>query len=78
MNPLSAGGEGGWKTIGGLKITDPISNIYSFYPGAMTETHCAFYEAISMKRGNVTSSFYTSSGTVYGFALTAPSEPVCQ
>jgi hypothetical protein len=78
VNSLSAGGGGGWKTSDGLKITDPISNIYSFYANATTETHCVFYEAISMKQGNVISSFYTSSGTVYGFALTTRTEPVCQ
>jgi len=78
VNSLSAGGGGGWKTAQGLGITDPVSNISSFYAAATIDTNCSFYDAISMRQGKVTSSFYTSSGTVYGFALTAQGEPVCQ
>jgi hypothetical protein len=78
VNSLSSGGGGGWKTAEGLHITDPISNIYSFYAAATIDTNCSFYSAISMRQGNVTSSFYTSSGTVYGFALTAAGVPICQ
>jgi len=77
VNPLSAGGGGGWKTAEGLHITDPVSNIYSFYSAATIDTQCLFYGAISMRKGNVISSFYTASGTVYGFALTATGEPIC-
>jgi hypothetical protein len=77
VQPLSAGGGGGWKTAQGLHITDPVSNIYSFYSGATIQTNCILYGAISMKSDGVTSSFYTSSGTIYGFALTAPGEPIC-
>jgi hypothetical protein len=77
VQPLSAGGGGGWKTAEGLRITDPISNIFSFYGAATINTNCAFYGAISMREGGVTSSFYTASGTVYGFALTAVGEPIC-
>jgi hypothetical protein len=76
-NSLSAGGGGGWKTAEGLHITDPVSNIYSFYSAATITTQCVFYGAISMRQAGVTSSFYTSSGTVYGFALSAAGEPVC-
>jgi hypothetical protein len=77
VQPLSVGGGGGWKTAEGLRITDPISNIANFYGAATIDTSCAFYDAISMRTGGVTSSFYTASGTVYGFALTAAGEPVC-
>ena len=77
VNPLSTGGGGGWKTGEGLHITDPVSNIYSFYAAATIQTQCLFYGALSMRQGNVISSFYTSSGTVYGFALTATGEPIC-
>jgi len=77
VNPLSAGSGGGWKTAEGLHITDPVSNIYSFYSAATISTQCVFYGAISMRQGDIISSFYTSSGTVYGFALTARGEPIC-
>jgi len=77
VQPLSAGGGGGWKTAQGLHITDPVSNIYSFYSAATIQTNCILYGAISMKVDGVTSSFYTSSGTIYGFALSARGEPIC-
>jgi hypothetical protein len=77
VNSLSAGGGGGWKTAEGLKITDPVSNITSFYTGATIYTTCLFYDAISMRQAGVTSSFYTASGTVYGFALSARNQPIC-
>ena len=77
VQPLSAGGGGGWKTAEGLHITDPVSNIYSLYSNATIDTQCVYYGAISIKQPGVISSFYTASGTVYGFALTAPGEPIC-
>jgi hypothetical protein len=77
VNTLSAGGLGGWKTKEGLSMFDPVTTIYSDYPAATISTQCVLYNALSMRAGNVTSSFYISSGTVYGFALTAANEPIC-
>jgi hypothetical protein len=68
----------GWKTIDGLKVYDPVSNIYTIYPAATIYSKCIGFEAFSMKSGTVTSSFYQASGVIYGFALTAPSESPCQ
>jgi len=67
----------GWKTSDGLKMYDPVSNIYSFYETPIY-TKCIGFEAFSMRKGSITSSFYTASGVVYGFALTAPGEAICQ
>ena len=67
----------GWKTREGLKMYDPVSNIYSLYETPIY-TKCIGFEAFSMRKGTVTSSIYTSSGVVYGFALTARGESVCQ
>jgi hypothetical protein len=67
----------GWKTKDGLKMYDPVSNIYSFYETPIY-TKCIGFEAFSMRKAGVTSSFYTASGVVYGFALTAPGEAICQ
>ena len=77
VNSLSAGGGGGWKTSEGLRTFDPISNIYNFYSRATIDTNCKLYAAISIRQRGVTSSFYTSSGTIYGFALSAAGEPIC-
>jgi hypothetical protein len=67
----------GWKTKEGLKMYDPVSNIYSFYETPIY-TKCIGFEAFSSRRGTITSSIYTASGVVYGFALTAPGEAICQ
>jgi hypothetical protein len=77
VNPLSTGGGGGWKTVEGLHITDPVSNIYNLYAKATIQTQCLYYGAISMRQDNVISSFYTASGAIYGFALTETGEPIC-
>ena len=75
---FTLGAVPGWKTPTGLKIYDEVTKIYKLYPAATTYTKCVGFEAISMKKGSVTSSFYTASGVVYGFALTAASEKICQ
>jgi hypothetical protein len=75
---FTLGAVPGWKTAEGLKIYDAVTNIYKLYPAATLYTKCIGFEALSMKKGSVTSSFYTASGVVYGFALTAASEPVCE
>jgi len=67
----------GWKTREGLKMYDPVSNIYSLYETPIS-TKCIGFEAFSMRKGTITSSIYTASGVVYGFALTAPGEAICQ
>jgi hypothetical protein len=56
---------------------DPVSNIYSLYETPIY-TKCIGFEAFSQRRGTITSSIYTASGVVYGFALTAPGEAICQ
>jgi hypothetical protein len=75
---FTLGGVPGWKTPSGLKTYDPVSNIYKLYPAATAYTKCVGFEAFSFTKGNVTSSFYTTSGVIYGFALTAHGEPVCE
>jgi hypothetical protein len=67
-----------WKTSQGLKMLDDPSQIYTLYPAATIATNCIFYNALSMKTGNgVVSSFYLASGVIYGFALSAPGQPIC-
>ena len=75
---FTLGAIAGWKTNSGLKMGDPVSNIYAAYPAAAIYTKCIGFEALSMKTANSTSSFYTASGVVYGFALTTAGEKVCQ
>lgn len=67
----------GWKTKEGLKMGDPVSSIYNFYQTPLY-TKCLGFEAFSARSGTVTTSIYTAGGIVYGFALTAKGESVCQ
>ena len=75
---FTLGAIAGWHTSEGLKMGDPISAIYSVYPQATLETKCIGFDALSFKRGKITTSFYTASGIVYGFAMTTVTEPICQ
>jgi hypothetical protein len=73
-----SGPAANWKTAQGVKMLDDPSEIYSTYPAATIQTNCIFYNALSMKTGNgVVSSFYLASGVIYGFALSAPGQPIC-
>ena len=38
---------------------------------------CIGYGAMSMRTGQAVTSIYTTGEAVYGFALSRPSEPVC-
>jgi hypothetical protein len=74
---FTLGAVPGWKSMEGIKIADPASKVYDFY-GNPKYTKCIGYEALSLTRGTVTTSFYLTSGVVYGFAITAAGVPVCQ
>ena len=74
---FTLGATPGWKSTEGIKIADPASKVYDFY-GNPKYTKCIGYEALSLTRNGVTTSFYLTSGVVYGFAITSPGVPVCQ
>jgi hypothetical protein len=74
---FTLGATPGWKTTEGVKIADPASKIYEVY-GNPRYTKCIGYEALSLNRNGVVTSFYLTSGVVYGFALTVPGLTVCQ
>ncbi len=67
----------GWKTDKGLKLFDPISNVYQYYDTA-NESRCIGYDALTMPGKKFTSAFYSAAGIVYGFALVGPGQNVCQ
>jgi hypothetical protein len=76
---FTLGSPDGWKTDKGLKLGDLISQVYDYY-NTSSSTKCIGFNALSMRdpATKITTSFYASSGYVYGFALTAPSQPICQ
>ena len=67
----------GWRTNRGVALGDPATKVHSVY-GALPWSRCIGYGAVSIRRPGVVASIYTYGDSVYGFALTLPSEPVCQ
>ena len=66
----------GWGTKGAMMF-DPVSNVYNLF-GNPGDAQCIGYDALTVRIGAGTMSFYTASGVIYGYALTAPSQSPCQ
>ena len=67
----------GWRTSRGVALGDPATKVHSVY-GTLPWSRCIGYGAVSIRHSRTVSSIYTYGDSVYGFALTLPSEPVCQ
>ena len=74
---FTLGAVPGWKSGEGVTIADPASKVYEVY-GSPKYSKCIGFEALSLAQPGVVTSFYLTSGVVYGFALTAPKLTVCQ
>ena len=66
----------GWGVKGAMMF-DPVSNVYNIFGNPGT-ANCVGYTALTIRIGANTMSFYSASGVIYGFALTAPSQSPCQ
>ena len=73
---FTLGSPAGWG-LKGLMMGDPVSNVYNLY-GSPGTSNCIGYDALTVRIGQTTTSFYSAAGTIYGFALTAASESPCQ
>lgn len=67
----------GWRTTRGVRLGDPAEKVNAVY-GRLPWSRCLGYGALSIRRPGSVASIYTYGESVYGFALTLPSEPVCQ
>ncbi len=76
VSVFTLGSPAGWG-VKGVMMGDPVSNVYNLF-GNTGSISCIGYDALTVKVGRGTMSFYTTGGTVYGFALTGPTEPACQ
>jgi len=74
---FTLGAPTGWRTAEGLLVGEQIDRVVDLY-GSLGWHVCIGYGAMTMRKGNAVTSIYTTGQVVYGFALTAPSEPVCQ
>ena len=66
----------GWRTAGGLRVGARMTGAHG--AAAMDRADCTDYDALSRRDGGVVTSIYTRAGSVYGFGLTIPGQPVCQ
>jgi hypothetical protein len=66
----------GWGVTGAM-IGDPPTNVYQLF-GNTGNTQCIGYSAMTVDIGGVITSFYSSSGVIYGFALTNSNESPCE
>jgi hypothetical protein len=71
------GSPRGWRTAQGLKIGQLQERVRPLY-GELRMTSCIGYSALSIRRPRAVTAIYTIEAVVSGFALTLPSEPVCQ
>jgi hypothetical protein len=74
---FTLGSPAGWRTQEGLLLGEQIDRVVDLY-GHLKWRVCIGYGALSMNRPGIVTSIYTNGEAVYGFALTAPGEPVCQ
>ncbi len=74
---FTLGVPSGWRTSRGITLGDPADKVHSVY-GNLPWSRCIGYGAVSIRRAGAVASIYTYGDSVYGFALTLPSEPVCQ
>ena len=74
---FTLGAPNGWHTTEGLLMGEQIDRVTSLY-GSLGWKGCIGYGAMTMRKGDVVTSIYTTGEAVYGFAITAPAEPVCQ
>jgi hypothetical protein len=73
---FTLGSPAGWGLQGAM-MGDPVSNVYNLF-GSTGQANCIGYSALTVRIGTSTTSFYSASGVIYGYALTAPSQPACQ
>jgi hypothetical protein len=74
---FTLGSSVGWRTAEGLLMGEDLDRVHAIY-GQTTWKVCVGYGAMVMRTGHSNTSIYTTGEAVYGFALTAPSESVCQ
>ncbi|HEY3921976.1 MAG TPA: hypothetical protein VGL76_07660 [Gaiellaceae bacterium] len=64
----------GWHTSNGVRV-GTIFDKFNDMSGSTTA--CSGYGAVSTRSGQAVTSILTIGNSVYGFALTRPSEPIC-
>ena len=71
---FTLGGIRGWRATNGLQVGTLLAQ-FNNMKGRTTA--CVGYGATSTREGNAVTSILMTGQSVYGFALTRPSEPIC-
>jgi hypothetical protein len=74
---FTLGSPNGWRTREGVGMGEQIGKVTQIY-GSLGWHVCIGYGAMSMRNGSTVTSIYTTGEAVYGFAITSPTESVCQ
>jgi len=74
---FTLGSPTGWRTAEGLVVGEQIDKVARVY-GSLGWHPCIGYGAMTMRKGNIVTSIYTTGQVIYGFALTSPKVSVCQ
>lgn len=74
---FTLGAPTGWRTAEGLLMGEQVDKVARLY-GSLGLHRCIGYGAMTLRKGDIVTSIYTTGQVVYGFALTAPAEPICQ
>jgi hypothetical protein len=74
---FTLGSPAGWG-VKGLMMGDPVTNVYTLFGNTTSATNCIGYGALTVRIGSAATSFYSASGLIYGYALTAQNQSVCQ
>jgi hypothetical protein len=76
---FTLGAPAGWHSVHGLQLGEGSERIDAVYGTGLRWQSCIGYVALSLRaRNGVVTSIYSDGETVYGFALTHTSQPVCQ
>jgi hypothetical protein len=67
----------GWRTTKGLLVNDNEARVTELY-GALPRVGCEGYDALTLRTRGAVTAIYVRLGTVWGFGLIRPSEPVCR
>jgi hypothetical protein len=67
----------GWKTTTGLLVNDNEARATELY-GALPRVNCEGYDALTLRSSVAVTAIYVRLGTVWGFGLMRPSEPLCR
>jgi hypothetical protein len=73
---FTLGSPVGWG-VKGVMMGDPVSNVYNLF-GNPGNANCIGYSALTINIGGAVTSFYSASGVIYGYALTASSQSPCE